>query len=187
MAVWPCTREYRQYALNRESNAVASRGSEEMVSNQNGRSRRRLAGHASHGAAGQRSRSSPPSPWSPSATWRSPIRRASRRPASRSTKDPDTAHDYTVKGNLVAVISNGTAVLGLGDIGALAGKPVMEGKAVLFKRFADVDCIDIEVDDQGRRPVRRTACASSGRPSAASTSRTSRRRSASSSSSACAS
>ncbi len=61
-------------------------------------------------------------------------------------KDPATAYDYTIKGNLVAVISNGTAVLGLGDIGALAGKPVMEGKAVLFKRFADVDCIDLEVD-----------------------------------------
>jgi malate dehydrogenase (oxaloacetate-decarboxylating)(NADP+) len=61
-------------------------------------------------------------------------------------KDPNTAYDYTVRGNLVAVISNGTAVLGLGDIGALAGKPVMEGKAVLFKRFADVDCIDLEVD-----------------------------------------
>jgi malate dehydrogenase (oxaloacetate-decarboxylating)(NADP+) len=61
-------------------------------------------------------------------------------------KEPATAYDYTIKGNLVAVISNGTAVLGLGDIGALAGKPVMEGKAVLFKRFADVDCIDLEVD-----------------------------------------
>ena len=61
-------------------------------------------------------------------------------------KDPSTAYDYTIKGNLVAVISNGTAVLGLGDIGALAGKPGMEGKAVLFKRFADVDCIDLEVD-----------------------------------------
>src|SRR5690349_905272 len=61
-------------------------------------------------------------------------------------KDPNTAYDYTIRGNLVAVISNGTAVLGLGDIGALAGKPVMEGKAVLFKRFADVDCIDLEVD-----------------------------------------
>jgi malate dehydrogenase (oxaloacetate-decarboxylating)(NADP+) len=61
-------------------------------------------------------------------------------------KDPNTAYDYTVRGNLVAVVSNGTAVLGLGDIGALAGKPVMEGKAVLFKRFADVDCIDLEVD-----------------------------------------
>jgi len=61
-------------------------------------------------------------------------------------KNPDTAYDYTTRGNLVAVISNGTAVLGLGDIGALAGKPVMEGKAVLFKRFADVDCMDLEVD-----------------------------------------
>ncbi|HTR83174.1 MAG TPA: NADP-dependent malic enzyme, partial [Reyranella sp.] len=61
-------------------------------------------------------------------------------------KNPDLAYDYTTRGNLVAVISNGTAVLGLGDIGALAGKPVMEGKAVLFKRFADVDCMDLEVD-----------------------------------------
>jgi len=59
---------------------------------------------------------------------------------------PDAAYDYTAKGNLVAVISNGTAILGLGDLGALASKPVMEGKAVLFKRFADVDSIDIEVD-----------------------------------------
>ena len=61
-------------------------------------------------------------------------------------KDPETAYKYTAKGNLVAVISNGTAVLGLGDIGALAGKPVMEGKGVLFKRFADVDVFDLEVD-----------------------------------------
>ncbi len=59
---------------------------------------------------------------------------------------PDAVYDYTAKGNLVAVISNGTAILGLGDLGALASKPVMEGKAVLFKRFADVDAIDIEVD-----------------------------------------
>ncbi|HWD67215.1 MAG TPA: phosphate acyltransferase, partial [Caulobacteraceae bacterium] len=59
--------------------------------------------------------------------------------------DPDLAYDYTSKGNLVAVISNGTAILGLGDLGALAAKPVMEGKSVLFKRFADVDSIDIEV------------------------------------------
>src|SRR5579862_4124692 len=59
--------------------------------------------------------------------------------------DPDTAYDYTSKGNLVAVISNGTAILGLGDLGALASKPVMEGKSVLFKRFADVDSIDVEV------------------------------------------
>jgi malate dehydrogenase (oxaloacetate-decarboxylating)(NADP+) len=61
-------------------------------------------------------------------------------------EDPSLAYEYTSKGNLVAVISNGTAVLGLGDLGALAGKPVMEGKSVLFKRFADVDSIDLEVD-----------------------------------------
>ncbi|MGH8445321.1 MAG: malic enzyme-like NAD(P)-binding protein [Solimonas sp.] len=61
-------------------------------------------------------------------------------------KDPEAAYRYTAKGNLVAVISNGTAVLGLGDCGALAGKPVMEGKAVLFKKFADIDVFDIEVD-----------------------------------------
>ena len=60
--------------------------------------------------------------------------------------DPDAARDLTARGNLVAVISNGTAVLGLGNIGALAGKPVMEGKAVLFKKFAGIDVFDIEVD-----------------------------------------
>ena len=62
--------------------------------------------------------------------------------------NPDAAYDYTARGNLVAVISNGTAVLGLGNIGALAGKPVMEGKAVLFKKFAGIDVFDIEVDAQ---------------------------------------
>jgi malate dehydrogenase (oxaloacetate-decarboxylating)(NADP+) len=67
-------------------------------------------------------------------------------PVRKIAEDPDTAYDYTTKGNLVAVISNGTAILGLGDLGALASKPVMEGKAVLFKRFADVDSIDLEVD-----------------------------------------
>ncbi len=67
-------------------------------------------------------------------------------PCLRIHADPSTAYDYTAKGNIVAVISNGTAVLGLGDLGALASKPVMEGKAVLFKRFADVDGIDLEVD-----------------------------------------
>src|SRR5579872_5482906 len=67
-------------------------------------------------------------------------------PVRAIAEDPDAAYDYTSKGNLVAVISNGTAILGLGDLGALASKPVMEGKAVLFKRFADVDAIDIEVD-----------------------------------------
>jgi malate dehydrogenase (oxaloacetate-decarboxylating)(NADP+) len=61
--------------------------------------------------------------------------------------DPDTAYDYTIKGNLVAVITNGTAVLGLGNIGALASKPVMEGKAVLFKKFAGIDTFDIEVNE----------------------------------------
>src|SRR5687767_7298040 len=66
-------------------------------------------------------------------------------PCLRIAKDPNAAYDYTSKGNLVAVISNGTAVLGLGDLGALASKPVMEGKGVLFKRFADVDAIDVEV------------------------------------------
>jgi malate dehydrogenase (oxaloacetate-decarboxylating)(NADP+) len=66
-------------------------------------------------------------------------------PVRRIAEEPDTAYDYTTKGNLVAVISNGTAILGLGDLGALASKPVMEGKAVLFKRFADVDAIDLEV------------------------------------------
>ena len=60
--------------------------------------------------------------------------------------DPQAAYDLTARGNLVAVISNGTAVLGLGNIGALAGKPVMEGKAVLFKKFAGIDVFDIEVD-----------------------------------------
>src|SRR6201991_4664416 len=61
--------------------------------------------------------------------------------------DPDTARDYTARGNLVGVVSNGTAVLGLGNIGALASKPVMEGKAVLFKKFAGIDVFDIEVDE----------------------------------------
>jgi len=66
-------------------------------------------------------------------------------PVRAIAADPNTAYDYTAKGNLVAVVSNGTAILGLGDLGALASKPVMEGKAVLFKRFADVDAIDLEV------------------------------------------
>ena len=68
-------------------------------------------------------------------------------------KDPALAYEYTNKGNLVAVISNGTAVLGLGDIGALAGKPVMEGKGVLFKRFADIDVFDIEVDSHDPKEI----------------------------------
>jgi malate dehydrogenase (oxaloacetate-decarboxylating)(NADP+) len=69
-------------------------------------------------------------------------------PVRAIAADPSLAYDYTAKGNLVAVISNGTAILGLGNLGALAAKPVMEGKAVLFKRFADVDSIDIELDTQ---------------------------------------
>lgn len=67
-------------------------------------------------------------------------------PCREIQRDPHLAYDYTAKGNLVAIISNGTAVLGLGDLGAQASKPVMEGKAVLFKRFADIDGIDLEVD-----------------------------------------
>ena len=67
-------------------------------------------------------------------------------PCLEIEKNPDAAYDFTAKGNMVAIISNGTAVLGLGKLGALASKPVMEGKAVLFKRFADIDGIDIEVD-----------------------------------------
>jgi malate dehydrogenase (oxaloacetate-decarboxylating)(NADP+) len=69
-------------------------------------------------------------------------------PVKAIAEDPSLAFDYTTRGNLVAVISNGTAILGLGNLGALASKPVMEGKAVLFKRFADVDSIDLEVDTE---------------------------------------
>lgn len=69
-------------------------------------------------------------------------------PVKAIAADPSSAFDYTAKGNLVAVISNGTAILGLGNLGALASKPVMEGKAVLFKRFADIDSIDLEVDTE---------------------------------------
>ena len=67
-------------------------------------------------------------------------------PCLEIEKDPENAYKYTAKGNLVAVISNGTAVLGLGDIGAVASKPVMEGKGLLFKIFADIDVFDIELD-----------------------------------------
>ncbi|MEE2690147.1 MAG: NADP-dependent malic enzyme [Pseudomonadota bacterium] len=67
-------------------------------------------------------------------------------PVREIARDPDLAYDYTSKGNMVAVISNGTAILGLGDLGPLASKPVMEGKSVLFKRFADIDSIDLEID-----------------------------------------
>ncbi len=67
-------------------------------------------------------------------------------PVLEIEKNPEDAYEYTSKGNLVAVVSNGTAILGLGDRGALASKPVMEGKGVLFKKFADIDVFDIEVD-----------------------------------------
>jgi malate dehydrogenase (oxaloacetate-decarboxylating)(NADP+) len=67
-------------------------------------------------------------------------------PVLELERDPSLAYEYTAKGNLVAVVSNGTAILGLGDRGALASKPVMEGKGVLFKAFADIDVFDIEVD-----------------------------------------
>jgi malate dehydrogenase (oxaloacetate-decarboxylating)(NADP+) len=69
-------------------------------------------------------------------------------PVKAIAENPDRAYDYTAKGNFVAVITNGTAILGLGNLGALAAKPVMEGKAVLFKRFADVDAIDLEVSTE---------------------------------------
>ena len=74
-------------------------------------------------------------------------------PCKEIEANPEDANKYTARGNLVAVISNGTAVLGLGDIGALAGKPVMEGKGLLFKVFADVDVFDIEVDEKDPEKV----------------------------------
>ena len=77
-------------------------------------------------------------------------------PCREIARDPNEVFRYTARGNLVAVITNGTAVLGLGNIGPLAGKPVMEGKAVLFKRFADIDVFDIEIDSQDVEEVIRT-------------------------------
>ena len=77
-------------------------------------------------------------------------------PCLEIQKNPADAYAYTAKGNLVAVVSNGTAVLGLGNIGALAGKPVMEGKGVLFKRFADIDVFDIELNTEDPEEVVRT-------------------------------
>ncbi|WP_375254530.1 NADP-dependent malic enzyme [Yoonia sp.] len=73
--------------------------------------------------------------------------------------DPDTARDYTARGNLVAVVTNGSAVLGLGNIGALASKPVMEGKAVLFKKFANIDCFDIELNEPDPEKLADIVCA----------------------------
>ncbi len=77
-------------------------------------------------------------------------------PCREIHKDPSLVYEYTAKGNLVAVVSNGTAVLGLGNIGALAGKPVMEGKGVLFKRFADIDVFDIELNTENPDEIIRT-------------------------------
>lgn len=74
-------------------------------------------------------------------------------PVEAIAKDPSKVYDYTSKGNTVAVVSNGSAILGLGNLGSLASKPVMEGKAVLFKRFADIDSIDIEVDSQSAEEI----------------------------------
>ena len=80
-------------------------------------------------------------------------------PCLEIARNPDRAYDYTTRGHLVGVITNGTAVLGLGDIGALASKPVMEGKAVLFKRFADLDAFDIEVDEKNPARFVEIVCA----------------------------
>jgi malate dehydrogenase (oxaloacetate-decarboxylating)(NADP+) len=74
-------------------------------------------------------------------------------PVKEIYKNPELAYDYTTKGNLVAVISNGSAILGLGNLGAIASKPVMEGKAVLFKRFADIDAIDLEIDSKDPKEI----------------------------------
>ena len=74
-------------------------------------------------------------------------------PVRAISDNPEAAFDYTSKGNLVAVISNGSAILGLGNLGSLASKPVMEGKSVLFKRFADIDSIDIEIDNENSEEI----------------------------------
>ena len=74
-------------------------------------------------------------------------------PVKAIADNPELAYEYTTKGNLVAVISNGSAILGLGNLGSLASKPVMEGKSVLFKRFADIDSIDIEINNNNPEAV----------------------------------
>jgi len=74
-------------------------------------------------------------------------------PVKEIAANPELAYDYTSKGNLVAVISNGSAILGLGNLGSLASKPVMEGKSVLFKRFADIDSIDIEINNNDTNAI----------------------------------
>merc|ERR1712153_286021 len=79
-------------------------------------------------------------------------------PCLEIAKDPEMAYKYTNKGRMIACISNGTAVLGLGDIGALASKPVMEGKAVLFKKFAGIDCFDIEVNESDPEKLAEIVC-----------------------------
>jgi malate dehydrogenase (oxaloacetate-decarboxylating)(NADP+) len=107
-------------------------------------------------------------------------------PCEEIVKDPAAAFKYTSRGNLVGVITNGTAVLGLGDIGPLAGKPVMEGKAVLFKKFSGIDVFDIEINEKDPDKLVESSPRWS-RPSAASTSKTSRRPTASMSSASCAS
>ena len=106
-------------------------------------------------ASQARLRLSQPNPTARRPTFRWPTHRESQNPVWKSRrirwtleKNPLDAYEYTAKGNLVAVISNGTAVLGLGDIGPLAGKPVMEGKGLLFKIFAGIDVFDIEVDEK---------------------------------------
>jgi len=161
-------------ALHRERNENGEQRLGSRDQQRDGRSRRRFADHAPHRTAGKIEiiATKPLVTQRDLALAYSPGVAA---PCMEIAKDPNTAYDYTVRGNLVAVISNGTAVLGLGDIGALAGKPVMEGKAVLFKRFADVDCIDLEVDTRTSTSSS-IACATWGRRSAASISRTSRRR-----------
>ena len=83
-------------------------------------------------------------------------------PVKAISKNPEAAYDYTSKGNLVAVISNGSAILGMGNLGALASKPVMEGKAVLFKRFADINSIDIEIDSSNPEEIIRSIKSISG-------------------------
>ena len=95
-------------------------------------------------------------PAAPSAISALPTRPGVAQPCLEIEKNPLDAYKYTAKGNLVAVVSNGTAVLGLGDIGALAGKPVMEGKGVLFKRFADIDVFDIELNTHNADEVIKT-------------------------------
>ena len=97
-------------------------------------------------------------------------------PVLEIEKNPDAAYEYTAKGNLVAVVSNGTAILGLGNRGALASKPVMEGKGVLFKRFAGIDVFDIELNAPDPQDVIRI-CQRWNPLLAASTWKTSRRRS----------